>query len=69
VARPIHALGLRPALLIPGQDRHLVGLELHAAGSVKFARRRRSVAYVGFWPVSCLAMIRRWICPVPSKMS
>jgi hypothetical protein len=24
---------------------------------------------VGLWPVSCLAMMRRWICPVPSKMS
>jgi hypothetical protein len=25
--------------------------------------------YVGFCPVSVFAMMRRWICPVPSKMS
>ncbi len=39
----------------------------HVEDRVKSAVGTRR--YVGLWPVRCLAMIRRWIWPVPSKMS
>jgi hypothetical protein len=33
------------------------------------ARSQKSEAQMAFTPVRLLAMMRRWICPVPSKMS
>jgi hypothetical protein len=42
---------------------------LHVVERVNFCVESPQARYVGFWPVRCLAMMRRWIWPVPSKMS